>query len=100
MAVSAGYLAKIRRAVRRNANEDTDAELADLVEACRLDLMQLGVRREHVMDESDPLILGAIRCYARWQFGLSNDDAEANREDYMHFRDELRRRAEYTTPME
>jgi hypothetical protein len=43
MAVSAAYLAKIRRAVRRNTDTDVDAELTDIIEECRLDLQQLGV---------------------------------------------------------
>ena len=46
-------------------------------------------------DESDPLVLGAVRCFVRWKFGLSNEDAEANREDYMQLRDELRKKEEY-----
>ncbi len=96
MAVSTEYLNKIVRAVRRNASEDVDAELNDIIEECRLDLQQLGVLKEKTEDETDSLILGAVRCFARWKFGLSNDDAEANREDYMMMRDELRRRADYT----
>ncbi|MGI5892783.1 MAG: phage head-tail connector protein, partial [Bacillota bacterium] len=89
MAVSAAYLAKIRRAVRRNTDTDVDAELTDIIEECRLDLQQLGVLESRATDETDSLILGAVRCFARWKFGLSNEDAEANREDYMMLRDEL-----------
>jgi hypothetical protein len=96
MAVSADYLAKIRRAVRRNQSTDVDAELTDIIEECRLDLQQLGVLESKATDETDSLILGAVRCFARWKFGLSNEDAEANREDYMMLRDELRRRTDYT----
>jgi len=96
MAVSAAYLAKIRRAVRRNTGTDVDAELTDIIEECRLDLQQLGVLESKATDETDSLILGAVRCFARWKFGLSNEDAEANREDYMMLRDELRRRTDYT----
>lgn len=96
MAVSAAYLTKIRRAVRRNASEDVDAELTDLIEECRLDLQQLGVLQSMTAIETDSLILGAVRCYARWKFGLSNEDAAQNREDYMQLRDELRRRSTYT----
>ena len=100
MAVSAAYLAKIRRAVRRNTDTDVDAELTDIIEECRLDLQQLGVLKTKAEDETDSLILGAVRCCARWKFGLSNEDAEANREDYMMLRDELRRRAAYTEEAE
>jgi hypothetical protein len=96
MAVSADYLAKIRRAVRRNTSVDVDAELTDIIEECRLDLQQLGVLESKATDETDSLILGAVRCFSRWKFGLSNEDADKNREDYMTLRDELRRRTDYT----
>lgn len=96
MAVSAAYLTKIRRAVRRNTSTDVDAELTDIIEECRLDLQQLGVLKTKAEDETDSLILGAVRSFARWKFGLSNEDAERNREDYMLQRDELRRKASYT----
>lgn len=96
MAVTAAYLTKIRRAVRRNTSTDVDAELTDIIEECRLDLQQLGVLKTKAEDETDSLILGAVRSFARWKFGLSNEDAERNREDYMLQRDELRRKASYT----
>lgn len=96
MAVSADYLAKTRRAVRRNTSTDVDAELTDIIEECRLDLQQLGVLKAKAEDETDSLILGAVRSFARWKFGLSNEDADKNREDYMLQRDELRRRSDYT----
>lgn len=96
MAVTAAYLTKIRRAVRRNTSADVDAELTDIIEECRLDLQQLGVLKTKAEDETDSLILGAVRSFARWKFGLSNEDAERNREDYMLQRDELRRKASYT----
>lgn len=96
MAVSAAYLAKIRRSVRRNASTDVDAELTDIIEECRLDLQTLGVIATKTTDETDSLILGAVRCFARWKFGLSNEDAAQNRDDYMQLRDEIRRKATYS----
>lgn len=95
MAVSAAYLTKIRRAVRRNTGTDVDAELTDIIEECRLDLISIGVISTKANDETDSLILGAVRCFARWKFGLSNEDAAGNREDYMQLRDELRRKRDY-----
>ena len=96
MAVSAGYLTKIRRAIRRNPAVDIDDEITDLIEECRLDLIQLGVLEAKVNDETDSLILGAVRSFVRWKFGMGNDDAEANMRDYMIQRDEMRRRTAYT----
>ena len=96
MSVSAGYLTKIRYAVRRNSgNASLDAELTDIIEECRLDLQGVGVVPSMTASETDSLILGAVRCYARWKFGLSNEDAEQNKNDYMQLRDELRRRRDY-----
>ena len=95
MTVSAAYLTKIRRAVRRNTSTEVDAELTDIIEECRLDLQSLGVLKTKAEDETDSLILGAVRCFARWKFGLSNEDMAANREDYMQLRDELRRKVSY-----
>ncbi len=97
MAVSDTYLTKIRRSVRRNTSTDVDAELTDIIEECRLDLQSVGVTSAKVVDEMDSLILGAVRCYARWKFGLSNEDAALNREDYFQLRDELRRRRDYNS---
>ncbi len=93
MAVSKEYLTKIRRGVRINSDDDFDAELTDIIEECRLDLISLGVTSEKANDEEDSLILGAVRSFARWKFGLDTD--EKNRDDYMLQRDELRRKSEY-----
>ena len=93
MAVSADYLAKIRRGVRINSDDDFNAELTDIIEECRLDLISLGVTSEKANDEEDSLILGAVRSFARWKFGIDTD--EKNRDDYMLQRDELRRKSEY-----
>lgn len=100
MAVSAAYLTKVRRAVRRNQSTDVDAELTDIIEECRLDLQALGVTSAKANDETDSLILGAVRSFARWKFGLANEDAAPNREDYMLQRDELRRRRDYISEEE
>lgn len=93
MAVTEDYLTKIRRGVRINSDDDFDAELTDIIEECRLDLISLGVTSEKANDEEDSLILGAVRSFARWKFGLDTD--EKNRDDYMLQRDELRRKSEY-----
>ena len=97
MAVSEEYLAKIRRGVRVGQSVDIDEELTDIIEECRRDLTLIGVDTSFATDESDPVILGAVRSFARWKFGLSGTDAELNKNDYMVMRDELRRRAEYCT---
>ncbi len=84
---------KFRGAVRVQSDTDFDAELTDIIEECRLDLQALGVTSEKAEDETDSLILGAVRSFARWKFGVDTDPK--NRDDYMLQRDELRRRAGY-----
>ena len=93
MAVSTSYLAKVRRAVRINSDSDFDTELVDIIEQCRRDLETVGVTSEKTTDETDSLILGAVRSFARWKFGLDTD--LANREDYFLQRGELRRKRDY-----
>jgi len=95
MAVSAAYLTKIRRAVRINSDSDFDAELTDIIEECRLDLQTIGINPSIATSETDSLILGAVRSFARWKFGLASDDAAANKEDYLAQKDELRRKIGY-----
>ena len=97
MAVGDAYLIKMRRAVRVGQNADVNAELTDLVEECRRDLMLLGVLEEKVNDETDSVILGAVRCFVRWKFGVNNPEAIRLQEEYMMLRDELRRRRAYCT---
>jgi len=95
VAVTESYLRKIRRAVRVSTDSDVDAELIDIINECRADLQQMGVLSTKTDDETDVLVLGAVRSFARWKFGLASDDTEKSGADYMLQRDELRRRAEY-----
>lgn len=95
MAVSANYLGKVRRAVRRSTSTDVDEELTDIIEECRLDLQRIGVISSKTTDETDSLILGAVRSFARWKTGASDDAAAPNRDDYLMQRDELRRSRDY-----
>lgn len=97
MAVGVNYLDKLLRAVRiRNANADIRTEVTDLCEEARLDLEMLGVPPEKTRDETDPLILGAVRSFLRWKMAADAKEAERNQMDYMLQRDELRRRIPYT----
>ena len=97
MAVSAGYLAKLQRAVRiKTATADVTAELTDLIEEARRDMESLGVLAIKTTDETDMLILGAVRCFVRWKKALTPEDAAADMAAYMLMRDELRRKAAYT----
>lgn len=96
MAVTAGYLAKFLRAVRiKTATADVSAELTDLIEEARADLERLGVLPIKTNDETDSLVLGAIRCFVRWKMAPNPEEAALNSGDYMQMRDELRRMRDY-----
>jgi len=97
MAVGVNYLAKIKRAVRVvSTASDISIELTDLIEECRADLVQLGVLSTKANDETDPLVLGAVRSFVRWKFAQDEKEALWNMQDYLTQRDEMRRRTTYT----
>ena len=95
--VSAEYLDKIRFAVRRTTGTQVDAELTDIIEQCRADLIRIGISKATAEDETNSLVLGCVRCYARWQFGINGDDADRNRDDYLLLADNLRKNVEATS---
>ena len=97
MAVSSEYLTKIRRAVRVNSDPDIDAELTDIIEECRQDLISIGVQPGKANNESDSLILGAVRSFARWKFGLDEQSAVSNHNEYIDMRDEIRKKINYAS---
>jgi len=72
---------------------DIDAELTDIIEECRLDLLTSGVVTAN--SETDSLILGAVRCYVRAKFGLNSNDAERNMRDYEKLKDDLMKKRDY-----
>lgn len=91
--VSAEYLSKIRFAVRRGTgNAQVDSELTDLIEQARADLIAKGVNSIIANDEGNVLVLGAVRCFCRWQFGINGDDAERNQQAYLDIADQIRKK--------
>ncbi|GHV27588.1 hypothetical protein FACS18948_5210 [Clostridia bacterium] len=95
MSVTAGYLNRVRRSVRVGGNADIDEEITEMIEECRADLQSVGVSRDKTRDETDSLILGAVRCFVRWKFGVNNDEAERNRDDYQILKEDLRKKRGY-----
>lgn len=91
MAVSTEYLNKVRFAVRRSSSANVDSEITDLIEECRADLISKGVPQTAAEDESNYLVLGCMRSFVRWKFGLGDEEAEQNRNDYRLQADELRK---------
>lgn len=90
MAVSDEYLSKIRFAVRRNESTLMDSELTDVIEQCKADLVRMGVPYNLADDESNQLVLGCVRAYARWQTGGGGAEPEKSREDYRLMANDLR----------
>lgn len=95
MQIGDKYIRDMIRAVRRNETRDTVEEVADLIREARADLIGAGVAEEKAVDEADPLIKGAVRCYVRAKFGLGSEDAEPNRQAYAELKDNLRRNVDY-----
>lgn len=90
MSVSGEYLSKIRFAVRRNENPLMDAELTDVIEQGKADLIRMGVSPDVANDETNSLVLGCIRAFARWQTGGGGSEPEKSREDYRLMANDLR----------
>ena len=80
----------------KTATADSTAELTDLIEEARRDMESLGVLVAKTTDETDALILGAIRCFVRWKMAQTPEDAAADHDNYMTSRDELRHKSAYT----
>ena len=96
MAVSAAYLAKIKRAVRLTTTAaDILTELTDTVEECRADLIRLGLSDTVVNDETDVHMLDAVKRYARWRFAMEPGESAQCAEEYKEKADELRRSTGY-----
>ena len=74
--IEESFLSKIRRAVRRNASPDVDAELEDIISECRADLIGIGVTETKANSETDSLISWGCPLLCPVEIpGLSNEDA-------------------------
>ncbi len=64
--------------VLRVTNDAMDTEIADLIEAAKLDLSTSGIK----VIETDPLIKRAINLYCKAHFGYDNPDAPRFADSY------------------
>lgn len=71
-------LEKVKLALRIKSNK-LDEEIADLIEACKIDLSLSGVRK---IEDTDPLIQQAVKLYCKANFGLENKDSEKYQKSY------------------
>jgi len=70
----------------RISTTSMDIEIADIIEACKLDLKYAGV---NIVAETDPLIKRAIIIYTKAQFGMDNQDSEKYQESYESLKNHL-----------
>jgi hypothetical protein len=90
--VSTDYLNKARFALRRSSGDSgVDGEITDLINQCRADLVRMGVPESVATDETNELVLGCVRCFLRWQFGIDGIDADRNHSEYQELADNLRK---------
>ena len=88
--VSAEYLKKIKFAVRTVSTDDNVmAEIEDIIEECRADMVNKGVSEDVAGDETNYSVLGCVRSFARSRFGIDANDIQLNMQDYRLQVDEL-----------
>ena len=84
MIIDLSLLSKIKTNLRISHNA-LDEDLGDTINACLQDLRTCGVKVSAVPDdvqETDPLILNAIKLYCRAEFTDDTEKAAAYRERY------------------
>lgn len=84
MIIDLSLLAKIKTNLRINHNA-LDEDLGDTINACLQDLRTCGVKVSDIPDdvqETDPLILNAVKLYCRAEFTDDTAKAAAYKERY------------------
>lgn len=71
-------LDKVKKVLRIKSDKLND-EILDLIEACKIDLSISGVKK---IDETDALVIQAIKLYCKANFGLDNNDSEKYQKSY------------------
>ena len=90
--VGSEYLSKVKFAVRTVSDDfDVLSELTDIVEECRAKMISLGVDEGVADDETNYLVLGCVRSFARAKFCIDAEDNEKNMADFRLQVDELRK---------
>jgi hypothetical protein len=96
MAIGDSYLTSVRQCVRLTTTAH-DSEISDLINAARADLVLGGVLEAKASDETDALILIAVKTYVKAEFGLDNPDRDKYREAYKELRNGLSLSDSYIT---
>lgn len=87
-------LEKIKLALRIDS-DDLDEEIKDSIDAAKSDLKLSGVQEDKI-DDSDSLIVRAIKVYCKAEMSTDNVEAERYRKSYEMLRDHLCLSVDYT----
>ena len=88
-------LEDIKNALRVNGN-DLDAEIQDLINSAKADLILSGVNKEKVID-TDPLIKRAVTVYCKAYFGYEDTKlSDRFEQSYISLKHHLTLSVEYT----
>lgn len=90
-------LDKVKLALRIN-NTAYDAEITDLINACKKELELAGIASSRII-ETDAMIIRAVVVYCKANFGLGNNDSEKYRMAYENLKAFLVLCGEYNTPI-
>lgn len=91
----------IKSALRVSTNDPgITMEIQDLMDACRLDLIQSGVSKIKANDEEDALIKRAITVYCKGNYGYDNPDADRFNDSYVMLKQHLSLAGDYRESME
>ena len=96
MAVSDRFITDAKKYIRVTSTA-FDAEIADLIEAAKADLLLGGIDEEKANNEDDPLVKRAIMTYIKAGFGIDNPDAEKYSESYKMQKTNMMLSSDYST---
>lgn len=96
MAVSDRFITDAKKYIRVTSTT-FDAEIADLVEAAKADLLLGGVDADKVNNEDDPLVKRAVMTYIKAGFGIDNPDADKYAESYKMQKTSMMLSGDYST---
>ena len=90
-------LNKCKMYIRKFKADALDEEVQDLIDAAKLDLKTTGIVCE---DYNDPLMVQAITCYVKANYGYENKEAERFLASYESIKAKLSLCSEYNTVQE
>jgi hypothetical protein len=78
----------------RISNNAFDSEITDIIDACKIDLVEAGAENT---DDTDALVKRAIILYAKANFGMANPDMEKYQKAYDRLKITMALSGEYKT---